>query len=212
MFTLTEPSDADVAKFLLRQSKLPFSYAEVGATRFNSAETAATPKGYTADHNRVHLGRGAEVYERAVEALEQWRQFELGWVTVTPRSVAIAEGATVAVKAWACGMWSLNACRVVYVVDEMKPLADGAQAGAADAERIARFGFAYGTLPDHIERGEERFLIEWNRNDDSVYYDILAFSQPRHPLVKLGSPVARMMQKRFARDSLRVMKSAVELS
>jgi len=92
-------------------------------------------------------------------------------------------------------MWSLNACRVVYVVDE--------------AHATTRFGFAYGTLPDHIERGEERFLIEWNRTDDSVWYDILAFSQPRHPLVRLGFPVARMMQKRFARDSLAAMRSAI---
>jgi uncharacterized protein (UPF0548 family) len=145
------------------------------------------------DHNRVDLGRGVEVYARAVEALKHWRQFELGWVSLVPRGVKIEKGAAVAVKAWACGMWSLNACRIVYVVDE------------AD-----RFGFAYGTLPDHIERGEERFLVERNRTDDSVWYDILAFSQPRHPLVRLGFPVARMMQKRFARDSLAAMRSAVD--
>ena len=186
MFTLTEPSESDIGKFLSAQSSLPFSYTEVGATRGES------PSGYKVDHNRIELGKGADVYARAVAALKQWRQFDLGWVSIAPRGVKIEQGATVAVKAWACGMWSLNACRVVYVVDEME----------------SRFGFAYGTLPDHIERGEERFLIEWNRTDDSVWYDILAFSQPRHPLVKLGAPVARMMQKRFARDSLRAMKSA----
>jgi uncharacterized protein (UPF0548 family) len=88
-------------------------------------------------------------------------------------------------------MWSLNACRVVYVIDEPE-----------------RFGFAYGTLPNHIERGEERFLIE-RQSDDSVWYDILAFSQPRHPLVRAGFLYARRLQKRFARDSLGVMKSVV---
>jgi uncharacterized protein (UPF0548 family) len=155
---------------------------------------SSAPHGYNVDYNRVQLGRGAKVYARGVEALKQWRQFELGWVSIAPRGVKIEQGATVAVKAWACGMWSLNTCRVVYVVDE----------------KDSRFGFAYGTLPDHIERGEERFLIEWNRTDDSVWYDILAFSQPRHPLVKLAAPVARMMQKRFARDSLAAMRSAVE--
>jgi uncharacterized protein (UPF0548 family) len=188
MFTLTEPSADDILNFLSRQSALPFTYAEVGATQ------SSAPSGYTVDHNRVRLGSGADVYARAVAALKQWRQFELGWVSLVPRGVKIEQGATVAVKAWAYGMWSLNACRVVYVVDEIN----------------SRFGFAYGTLPDHIERGEERFLIEWNRTDDSVWYDILAFSQPRHPLVKLGAPVARMMQKRFARDSLRAMKSLFE--
>lgn len=185
MFTLSEPSESDIARFILDQSDLPFTYEEVGTTQ------GSVPSGYTVDHNRVQLGRGAQVYERAVAALKQWRQFELGWVTVAPQGVKVETGATVAVKALACGMWSLNACRVVYVVDEAE-----------------RFGFAYGTLPDHIERGEERFLIEWNR-DDSVWYDILAFSRPRHLLVKLGAPVARMMQKRFARDSLRAMKTAI---
>lgn len=187
MFTLTEPSAHDVAAFISRQANQSFSYVEVGATQANA------PAGYTVDHNRVQLGHGAEIYQRAVKALQHWRQFDLGWVTIATKDVKIETGAVVAVKAWACGMWTLNACRVVYVVAEDGPL--------------TRFGFAYGTLLDHIERGEERFLIEWNRNDDSVWYDILAFSQPRHPLVRLGFPVARMMQKRFARDSLSRMRS-----
>jgi uncharacterized protein (UPF0548 family) len=189
MFTLSEPSDEDVLKFVSGQFNLPFSYAEVGATQ------AGTPAGYTVDHNRVQLGRGADVFKRAVEALRQWRQFDLGWVTLATRDVKVEKDAVVAVKAWAGGLWSLNACRVVYLIDEQGPL--------------TRFGFAYGTLPDHIERGEERFLIEWSRGDDSVWYDILAFSRPRHPLVKIGFPVARVMQKRFARDSLARMKSLV---
>lgn len=196
MFALTEPTESDIAKFVYEQSQLPFSYSEVGATQVALSDRAVTPHGYNVDHNRVQLGRGADVYARAVAALKQWRQFDLGWVSIAPRGVKIEKGVTVAVKAWACGMWSLNACRVVYIVDE--------------AHATRRFGFAYGTLPDHIERGEERFLVEWNRTDDSVWYDILAFSQPRHPLVRLGFPVARMMQKRFARDSLAATRSAVD--
>jgi uncharacterized protein (UPF0548 family) len=187
MFTLREPSDEDVAEFISQQAKEPFSYAEVGATQ------SAAPAGYTIDHNRTQLGQGEKVYRRAVEALKQWRQFELGWVTIGSRGVKVEKGATVAVKARACGLWSLNACRVVYVIGEQ--------------ESVHRFGFAYGTLTDHIERGEERFLIEWRRDDDSVWYDILAFSQPQHLLVKAGFPVARRLQKRFARDSMAVMKA-----
>lgn len=187
MFTLSEPFDREIAKFISVQSKLPFNYAEVGATK------TATPEGYTVDHNRIQLGRGAETYQRAVEALKQWRQFELGWVTVMPHDAKLEAGATVAVKAKACGLWSLNACRVVYVIDEQAP--------------IRRFGFAYGTLPDHIERGEERFLIELR--EDEVWYDILAFSRPRHPMVRAGFPVARRLQKRFARESMAVMRSVV---
>jgi uncharacterized protein (UPF0548 family) len=222
MFTFSEPTDREIAKYISSQAKLPFSYAEVGATRNNN--NAAGPAGYTLDHNRVQLGRGAEVYQRAVEALQQWRQFELGWVTLVPPGVKLEEGAVVAVKARAGGMWSLNACRVVYVIDEglnarnkfsgdktdRVAIDDTDRLARDETDRVAgevrRFGFAYGTLPDHIERGEERFLIE-RQPDDSVWYDILAFSQPRHPLVRAGFLYARRLQKRFARDSLAVMKS-----
>lgn len=179
MFRITEPSEQDAVELVSRQRSLPFTYDEVGATN-----TTPPASGYNVDHNRIQIGMGESVYKRAVEALESWRQFDLGWVTVVPRGVAIEVGATVAVKARAFGTWSLNASRIVYVIDEDK-----------------RFGFAYGTLPDHVECGEERFLIEW-LEDDSVWYDIFAFSHPKHPLVKLSKALARRLQKQFARDSL----------
>lgn len=179
MFRITEPSEQDAVEFVSGQRNLPFTYNEVGTT--NTTPPAA---GYNVDHNRVQLGTGEAVYKKGVEALTHWRQFELGWVTVVPRGVPVEVGATVAVKARAFGTWSLNASRVVYTIDE-----------------ATRFGFAYGTLPDHVETGEERFLIEW-RPDNSVWYDILAFSRPQHPLVRFNKPLARMLQKQFARDSL----------
>ena len=179
MFRITEPSEQDAIDFVSGQRNLPFTYDEVGATN-----TTPPASGFNVDHNRVQVGTGEAVYKTGVEALKNWRQFDLGWVTVVPRGVPIEVGATVAVKARAFGSWSLNASRIVYTIDESR-----------------RFGFAYGTLPDHVECGEERFLIEW-LPDNSVWYDILAFSHPRHPLVRLSTPLARMLQKRFARDSL----------
>jgi len=178
MFRMTEPSEQDAVDFVNGQRDLPFTYDEVGATNTNP------PSDYNVDHNRIQIGTGEAVYKKGVEALKNWRQFDLGWVTVVPRGVRIEVGATVAVNARAFGTWSLNASRVVYTIDEER-----------------RFGFAYGTLPDHVERGEERFLIEWQL-DDSVWYDIFAFSRPQHPLVRLSKPLARRLQKQFARDSL----------
>lgn len=104
-------------------------------------------------------------------------------------------GTTVAVVARHYGLWSVNVSRVVYEVDDEK---DG----------VKRYGFAYGTLPEHAERGEERFIVEWSREDDSVHYDVLAFSRPNHLLVLLGYPLARAAQRRFARDSLAAMVRA----
>ena len=58
--------------------------------------------------------------------------------------------------------------------------------------------------------GEERFPVEWDNEDDGVWYDILAFSRPRHFLARLGYPYARKLQKRFARDSSAAILRAVK--
>jgi uncharacterized protein (UPF0548 family) len=62
---------------------------------------------------------------------------------------------------------------------------------------------------EHAERGEERFTVEYHSDDQSVWYDLFAFSRPG-PLARLGYPVARSLQKRFARDSNLAMRRAVE--
>ena len=157
----------------------------------------SAPTGYQADHNHIRLGSGATAFAAAVAALQGWKMFDLGWLELTPADAPIEVNVTVCVRVRHFGFWSLNACRIVYVVDEDGP--------------VKRFGFAYGTLADHAERGEERFTIEWNREDDSVGYDILAYSQPRHRLARLGYPLARMMQRRFARDSKQAMWRAVNI-
>lgn len=185
MFFLTEPSARTIATFIASQENLPFSYQAVGAT------SGMPPDGYVVDHTRIQLGTGAPVYKLAIEALNSWKQFDLGWVSIVPEGVPVKVGATVAVKARAFGTWSLSASRVVYVIHE---------SGATE-----KFGFAYGTLPGHVESGEERFLVEWNLDDDSVWYDILAFSKPRHPFARLAAKQARKLQKQFAQDSMRRM-------
>ena len=49
----------------------------------------------------------------------------------------------------------------------------------------------------------------WDREEGGVWYDILAFSCPRHLLAGLGYPLVRRMQERFRRDSARAMQQAV---
>ncbi len=188
MFSLTRPSDLRIAEFLAAQENAPFSYAEVGATR------GAPPPRYTVDRNRIRLGSGIDVFEHATAALRRWRMLSLGWAAVQPPETAIVAGSAVALVVRHYGFWSLNACRIVYVVDE---------AGEVDSAR--RSGFAYGTLPDHGAIGEERFMVEWRPADDSVWYDLYALSRPGHPLARLGYPLARALQRRFARASKRAM-------
>ena len=191
MFLHRQPSEQVVRQFISSQQDLPFSYAQVGSTKDQPGDGYS---GFTVDHNRRKLGEGQETYRLAVAALRSWQQFDLGWVTVVPAGRPLEVGTTVAVRAKTFGFWSLNAARIVYVIDEKQ-------------NGNARFGFAYGTLPDHVERGEERFTIE-RHADDSVWYDIYAFSRPKHPLARLGFPITRMLQKRFVRDSLAKMTTA----
>lgn len=172
------------------QSQLGFSYSAVGATM------ASPPQGYVVDHTRVELGSGEKTFLAARTALERWQQFNLGWLEACPVETPIRVGEVIAVVAHMAGWSWLNTCRIVYVIDE------------SDSSR--RFGFAYGTLPDHVESGEERFLLEWDRDQDEIWYDILAFSRPRHWAAKLGYPIVRRTQKRFSRDSTMAMKRAVQ--
>jgi uncharacterized protein (UPF0548 family) len=190
VFRLTRPRADDVAAFLAGQRGRAFSYAAVGATR------GAPPPGFTVDHNRARLGAGAECFARAVAALRAWRMTSLGWSAVRPTGARIETGTDVAVVVRHYGFWSLNACRIVYVMDER-------------AQGVRRVGFAYGTLRDHGAVGEERFTVEWREADDSVWYDLYAISRPRHPLARLGYPLARRLQRRFAAASKRAMVAAV---
>ncbi len=187
MFLLNDPPAESIHRFISESRDLPYSYREVGATK------GALPAGYIVDQNRIKLGAGKEVFDRAVAALRQWKQFDLGWVRIVPSGAPLEVGTVVAILTSHFGFWSLNPCRVVYLIDEHEP--------------VKKCGFAYGTLSSHAERGEERFTIEWHREDDSVWYDILAFSRPNLLLVRFGFPLARRLQKRFVRDSLARMRT-----
>jgi uncharacterized protein (UPF0548 family) len=200
MWQLTEPSPERVRELLAAQARAPFSYPAVGATR---REPVAAPGGFDVDHNRTRLGEGEGTFAAACAAIERWTMFPAGWTRIVGAAGAaggrppIAEGTAVAVVAHALGLWWTSCCRVVYTLDE----------SFETGPLRRRFGFAYGTLPAHAERGEERFSVEL-RDDGSVWYDLLAFSTPRYWLARLGYPLTRRMQRRFVRDSLAAMRRA----
>ena len=191
MLLIREPSLAAVRQFLESQSGLDFSYPAVGAT------ASQPPSGFVVDHTRVRLGDGERAYAAAKSAVEAWEQFRLGWLDARPNGTPIQEGQTVAVIARLFGVWWLNACRIVYLIE--------------DQATSYRFGFAYGTLPDHVEQGEERFQVEMSE-DGSVWYDILAFSRPNQLVARVGYLYIRRLQKLFGRESAAKMKRAVERS
>lgn len=152
MFLIGEPSAAMVSLLIDEQRGAPLSYAEVGASR----DAPGKVSGYAVDHNRVRLGDGEEAFVRASAALYAWKMFDLGWARLLPRGAPAGVGTTVAVLARHIGFRSLNFSRVVYEVS-------GEEGG------VRKLGFAYGTLPENAESGQERFVVEWHpdkvRND-----------------------------------------------
>jgi len=186
MFHFTRPSQTEIDQFLNSLRSDSFSYLHVGATR-----DSARPDGYVVDHNRQLLGNGLKTFERAKQAVREWKMFEVPGLKLIHNDTPIEPGRDVAVLANHLGFYSLSSCRVVYVIDEP-----------------GRFGFAYGTLSQHAESGEERFTVEYHRQSDEVWYDIYAFSRPGHFLVRLGYPYARYLQKRFAVTSKAAMLRA----
>jgi uncharacterized protein (UPF0548 family) len=187
VFFAQKPSDHQIREFLASQKDQPFSYQEVGTTR------EGAPGGYNIDRHRIELGRGEDVFERARAAIREWKMFAAPWIRLCWPGVPIQTGSTVGVLVSHFGIWSLNAARIVYVID--------------DRGDTQRFGFAYGTLPGHAEIGEERFTVEF-RQDGSVWYQIYAFSRPRG-LARCAYPISRALQRRFARDSMHAMRCAI---
>ncbi len=207
------PSERQLQAFLARESQRPFSYPEVGQSN------AGAPPGYDLDHNRVELGRGPAAFEAACQALTAWRQFPAPWTRIYPANAPLAPGTTVAMLAHVFGLWWFNSCRIVYTIDDSPVLQPKGTTPVLRPNNtttpvlrpnntVQRFGFAYGTLPAHVERGEERFLIEMDA-DGVVWYDLRAFSRPRLWLLRLGYPLARAQQRRFVRDSQQALRAAV---
>jgi uncharacterized protein (UPF0548 family) len=187
MFLLQQPSADFVARFIADSLALPLSYSPVGI-----AVTA--PDGFSIDEASVVIGAGAQTFARARRALEDWAHFDLGWVRVYPPRAPLQIGTVVAVVVNHFGFWSINGCRVVTLI-------------ANETER--EFGFAYGTLSNHAEKGEEIFQVTWSPRTDEVRYRIRAVSRPRAWLAWCGYPVTRLVQARFRTDSCRAMQRAV---
>ena len=192
MIALRRPSEREIAG-ALAGADAPFSYPEVGATAPDAPPLReALGRGYDVDRYEAVIGTGRATFDRARAALAAWRHFEIPWLELHgPRCVE--RGAVVATLVGVAGVWLLNPCRVVYA--ELSPAADSVC-------------FAYGTLPGHAIRGEERFRLSFDPTTGEVRYEITAFSRPAVPLARLGYPLGRRIQKRFVAASQAALASA----
>ncbi len=188
MFLTRRPSPATIDGFVRESQDLPLSYRPTGLIRTAIA-------GYDFDEASVEIGHGKADFERARTALMAWKHFDLGWVETFPRHAPVAAGTVVAVLIRHFGLWSLNGCRVLYTVGGL--------------EDVTRFGFAYGTLTNHAESGEELFEVFIDPQTDSVMYRIRAMSRPQATLARIGRPIVRVLQERFRNHSAAAMKNAI---
>jgi uncharacterized protein (UPF0548 family) len=163
------------------------TYAEIGATL-----AGVRPEGFHHDRYETVLGHGSEAFERAVNGLKTWEAHRVPGVRVFPEEQEIKTGATVIVTLGTTLVSLAAPCRVVSVIDGQ-----------------VRWGFAYGTLPGHPEQGEEAFVVSISP-DDSVRFEILAFSRPADPIVRLSGPVGRAFQKGGTNGYLRALRRYID--
>ncbi|HEY2472308.1 MAG TPA: DUF1990 domain-containing protein [Terracidiphilus sp.] len=144
--------------------------------------------GFAHDKLRTQIGQNEAAFRIAIQAFKAWKQFDLGWARVANPLAQIATGQIVAVEVHSLGLWSLNLSQIVEVV-----------------QTASCFGFIYKTTKQHVEEGEERFLLTLEKETGAVWYETEAISRPRGLLTRLGYPVTRTYQHRFARESHRRM-------
>jgi uncharacterized protein (UPF0548 family) len=169
----------DHADQLARARQQEVTYPEVGLTR-----SSTLPVGYTHDKVGLQIGQGDVDWERAKDAIRSWKAHAHAGIAITPSDARIQEGATILASRTFGPVTIVAPCRIVYVTEE-----------------ATRFGFAYGTLPGHPERGEEAFHVILG-DDGTVTAEIVAFSRPDDLATRLIGPIARMIQKAATRRYL----------
>lgn len=210
--------------------QVPVNYGAIGVTRSDDLLEHA-PRGYRVYERRSRIGHGDARWEFAWQSALTWGiqrgagqvvtpvdapahvsegtyqpvVFDTGGIPIisstrTPEGDAlygpngesfISPGDT-AVLGLKVGPVNIEApIRVIYLVDERD-----------------RRGFAYGTLTGHPEQGEIAFIVD-RTDDGSVWLTIRSFSRPARPMVWLGYPVARLLQKRVMEQYFRALTGPI---
>ncbi len=138
------------------------------------------------------LGAGRDIFDAAVDGLRRWACHPGIGAQVHPADAAIAVGATVLVVLRVGPVRLVVPDRIVAVIDEPD-----------------RFGFAYGTLPGHDERGEESFLIE-HLPDGTVRATVRVAAVAASLPARAASPIVRSFQHIAARRYLRALRLHVQ--
>lgn len=177
--TLRKPDRVSLERFVQAQRALPVTY---------SGGLTPAP-GFRHTRTLEPLGSGQKVFEQAVTGLQAWAVYP-PWATLYPHHAPMCKGEVVALVVGVAPVWTV-AVRIMEV-----------------ERAVRRFSFTLGTLPQHAVTGLERFSVVL-ADDGGVWYALEAVYRPQHPLVKLGAPALRLVQARFAMDSVRSLRQSI---
>ncbi|MEV7527588.1 DUF1990 family protein [Agrococcus sediminis] len=198
------------------------NYGAVGATaHFDFSRFP--PKGFEVIQRRARIGHGRPRYDAAVAALRTWKVQRLSGIEV---DVVGSEEGTVYRPV---GFDGTEATRAANIEPQQDFGPDGEpflQPGDSIDQRVrvlgmqihapmrviaiedeeSSHGVILGTLEGHPEAGEERFTIEIVE-DETVFLHFRALVRDAKWWVRLGSPIARAMRRRYHDRYMDVLRS-----
>ncbi len=190
MPTLHRPTPESLADLAEEWRGRPLSY-EVGLL-----DRPHDRQRWFRDHAATVIGRGDEDFTAACDAIRGWVTFQQTWTVPARPLTPIEVGAIAGYSARVVGLWWSYCCEILEVIDD-------------ETTGVRRFGFVYGTLRGHGERGEESFIVTHDRTTDEVLFAITAASRPARWFTWCGLPVARTAQARFRAGATRMMADQV---
>lgn len=162
------------------------TYDEVGAT-----VEGPLPEGYQHLRHRTLLGTGPAVMAAATDAVLEWWMHRAVGVRISASASRARPGVMIDGRAGVGPLRIAVPCVVVWA-----------------EEGDWRAGFAYGTREGHPEIGEAAFVL--HRDDiDDVWLTVTAFSRPAGPSTRIGWPLVRLCQRRYARRCSTVLRRLV---
>ncbi|BDA46429.1 probable UPF0548 protein At2g17695 [Coccomyxa sp. Obi] len=210
--SINRPDSPAVKKQVQEAERANANHKVQGITDFMSGSHL---KGWNTDYDRVQVGKGKRAYTAAREFVKTWQHMGLGWVDTNRPEVKVGEH--VIVMAQVLGLlWMCNPLRIVYAREEKAYMPATALLKASRQPACTRKGMRYDfrqtTLEGHSLAGEERFSVQWCKEDDSVWYEIYAVSRPATILALASYPLTRYYQRRFRQESIAAVCDAVDTS
>lgn len=166
------PDRATLDRLVDVSASAPVTYDHVGSTLGGPAAVGRRPR-----TRSLTIGDEPELFDAAVAALRAWACHRGIGARIHPPAATLTVDSTVLVVLPVAAVTIVVPNRIVAVVDE------------AD-----RFGFAYGTLPGHQERGEESFVVE-REPDGRVVASVTVDAVAATALARLAAPAVAAIQR-----------------